>query len=176
VLSRFDLATGEEVAIVPEAEPGEPGLRWHWDAPLVIRPFSHTRLYFAAQRLFRSDDRGNTWRPVSPDLTRQIAGNKLKLMGKVWGVDAVGKNTSTSLYGTIVNVAESPIKEGLLWVGTDDGLVQVSEDGGGTWRAISSVPGVPDRTSRASSSRTPWTIACAPAARPQSRAGPRQSR
>jgi photosystem II stability/assembly factor-like uncharacterized protein len=146
VLSRFNLATGEEVAIVPEAEPGEPGLRWHWDAPVMISPFSHTRLYFGAQRLFRSDDRGNTWRPVSPDLTRQIDRNTLKLMGKVWGVDAVGKNTSTSLYGTIVYVAESPIKEGQLWVGTDDGLMQVSEDGGGTWRAISSLPGVPDTT------------------------------
>jgi hypothetical protein len=61
-------------------------------------------------------------------------------------VDAVAKNTSTSLYGSIVTLAESPVKEGLLWVGTDDGLVQVSEDGGGTWRAISSVSGVPDTT------------------------------
>jgi len=146
VLSRFDLATGEEVAIVPEAEPGEPGLRWHWDTPLIISPFSHTRLYFAAQRLFRSDDRGHTWQAVSPDLTRQIDRNRLKLMGRVWGVDAVAKNTSTSLYGTIVSVAESPLKEGLLWVGTDDGLVQVSEDGGQHWRAINSVPGVPDTT------------------------------
>jgi photosystem II stability/assembly factor-like uncharacterized protein len=146
VLSRFNLATGEEVSIVPEAEPGEPGLRWHWDTPLIISPFSHTRLYFAAQRLFRSDDRGETWRPVSPDLTRQIDRNKLKMMGRVWGVDAVAKNTSTSLYGTIVTVAESPLKEGLLWVGTDDGLLQVSEDGGLNWRAISSVPGVPDTT------------------------------
>jgi hypothetical protein len=145
-LSRFNLATGERVSIVPEPEPGEPGLRWHWDAPLIISPFSNTRIYFAANRLFRSDDRGNTWRPVSPDLTRQIDRNRLKMMGRVWGVDAVAKNTSTSLYGSIVSLAESPLKEGLLWVGTDDGLMQVSEDGGGTWRAIMSVSGVPDTT------------------------------
>ncbi|HET7038687.1 MAG TPA: hypothetical protein VFH97_02305, partial [Gemmatimonadales bacterium] len=144
VLSRFNLATGEEVNIVPEAEPGEPGLRWHWDAPLIISPHAPARLYFAANRLFRSDDRGNTWRPVSPDLTRQLDRNRLKMMGRVWSVDAVAKNTSTSLYGSIVTLAESPVKEGLLWVGTDDGLIQVSENGGETWRAIASVPGVPD--------------------------------
>jgi photosystem II stability/assembly factor-like uncharacterized protein len=146
VLSRFNLATGEDVSIIPQAEPGEPGLRWHWDAPIIISPFSHTRLYFAAQRLFRSDDRGDTWKPVSGDLTRQIDRNKLKMMGRVWSVDAVAKNTSTSLYGTIVTVAESPMKEGLLWVGTDDGALQVTEDGGQNWRSITSVPGVPDTT------------------------------
>jgi photosystem II stability/assembly factor-like uncharacterized protein len=145
-LARFNLLTGEQVAIVPEPEPGEPGLRWHWDAPVIISPFSHTRLYFGAQRLFRSDDRGNAWRPVSPDLTRQIDRNKLKLMDRVWGVDAVGKNTSTSFWGAITSAYESPLKEGLLWVGTDDGLIQVSEDGGTTWRKIGPIAGIPDTT------------------------------
>ncbi len=145
-LSRFNLATGEDIEIVPEAELNEPGLRWHWDAPLLISPHANTRLYFAANRLFRSDNQGTTWRPVSPDLTRQIDRNRLKMMGRVWSVDAVGKNTSTSLYGSIVTLAESPLKEGLLWVGTDDGLIQVSEDGGQNWRKIEHVPGVPDTT------------------------------
>jgi photosystem II stability/assembly factor-like uncharacterized protein len=144
VLSRFNLATGEEVDIRPEAEPGESGLRWHWDAPLIISPHAASRLYFAANRLFRSDDRGNTWQPVSADLTRQLDRNRLEMMGRVWSVDAVAKNASTSLYGSIVTLAESPVREGLLWVGTDDGLIQVSENGGQNWRAISSVPGVPD--------------------------------
>jgi len=144
VLTRFNLATGERVSIQPDPEPGEPGLRWHWDAPLIISPHAPSRLYFAAQRLFRSDDRGGAWRPVSPDLTRQIDRNRLKLMGRVWSVDAVAKNASTSLYGSIVTLAESPLREGLLWAGTDDGLIQVSEDGGQNWRAISSVSGVPD--------------------------------
>lgn len=145
-LSRFNLGTGEEIDVVPQPERGEPGLRWHWDAPLIISRFSNTRLYFAANRLFRSDDQGNSWRAVSPDLTRQIDRNRLKMMGRVWSVDAVGKNTSTSLYGSIVTLAESPLKEGLLWVGTDDGLIQVSEDGGATWRRIEHIPGVPDTT------------------------------
>ncbi|MBI2404086.1 MAG: glycosyl hydrolase, partial [Gemmatimonadetes bacterium] len=97
-------------------------------------------------RLFRSDNQGTAWRAVSPDLTRQIDRNRLKLMGRVWSVDAVAKNTSTPLYGSIVTLAESPPKEGLLWVGTDDGLIQESENGGGNWRRIEHVPGVPDTT------------------------------
>ncbi|MBI5838432.1 MAG: glycosyl hydrolase [Candidatus Eisenbacteria bacterium] len=141
---RFDRRSGEETGIQPQPGPGEPASRWNWDSPLIISPFSHTRLYLASQRLWRSDDRGDSWKPVSPDLTRQIDRNRLKVAGRVWGVDAVAKNTSTSFYGNIVSLAESPKVEGLLFVGTDDGLVQVSEDGGGAWRAESRFPGVPD--------------------------------
>ena len=112
------------------ADAGEPPLRWHWDSPILISPHAHTRLYFAANRLFRSDDRGDSWRAVSPDLTRQLDRNRLWMMGRVWSPDAVAKNTSTSFYGTIVSLAESPRQEGLLYAGSDDGLIQISEDGG----------------------------------------------
>ena len=145
-LVRFDRKTGEQIDIQPQPDAKEPGLRWNWDSPLVISPHSPARLYFAAQRLFRSDDRGDSWRPVSPDLTRQIDRNRLKVMGRVWSVDAVAKNSSTSFYGEIVALAESPLKEGLLYVGTNDGLVQVSPDGGASWRKIESFPGVPENT------------------------------
>jgi hypothetical protein len=111
-----------------------------------VSPHRHTRLYFAANRLFRSEDRGDSWTAVSPDLTRLVDRNRLKVMGRVWGVDAVAKNASTSFYGNIVALAESPIKEGLIYVGTDDGLVQVTEDGGKTWRKATTFPGVPDMT------------------------------
>ena len=144
VLTRFDRRTGESLVIQPQAAPGEPPLRWNWDSPLIISPHNHTRLYFAAQKVFRSDDRGNTWKAVSGDLTRQIDRNKLRVMGRVWPADAVAKNASTSLYGNIVTLAESPLREGLLYVGTDDGWIQVTEDGGATWRKASPVRGVPD--------------------------------
>jgi hypothetical protein len=129
-LFRYDKKSGEQVFIQPQPGHGEPASRWNWDSALIISPHSHTRLYFGAQQLYKSDDRGNTWVAVSPDLTRQIDRNKLKVMGRVWGIDAVAKNASTSFFGNIVSLAESPLVEGLLYVGTDDGLIQVSEDGG----------------------------------------------
>ena len=143
---RHDRKTGEIVDIQPQPGKGEPALRWNWDSPIIISPHSHTRVYFAAQRLFRSDDRGDNWKPVSPDLTRQIDRNKLKVMGRVWGPDAVAKNSSTSFYGGIVSLAESPVQEGLLYAGTDDGLIQITEDGGANWRKVETFPGVPDMT------------------------------
>lgn len=139
---RMDRRTGNVVDIQPQSEPGDAPLRWNWDSPLIISPHAHTRLYFAAQRVFRSNDRGDSWTPVSGDLTRQVDRNRLPMMGRVWGPDAIAKNASTSFYGNIVALDESPLKEGLLAVGTDDGLVQVSEDGGASWRRIDTFPGV----------------------------------
>ena len=86
----------------------EPALRWNWDSPLIISPHSHTRLYFAANKLFRSDDRGDSWQAASPDLTQQIDRRKLKVMGRVWSSDTVAYNSSTSFYGNIVALSESP--------------------------------------------------------------------
>ena len=146
LLDRYDLRSGEQVQIQPQPGKGEPALRWNWDSPLIISPHLHTRLYFAANRLFRSDDRGNSWTPVSPDLTRQIDRRKLKVMGRVWGPDTIAYNASTSFYGNIVALNESPAKEGLVYVGTDDGLIQVTEDGGKNWRKEEKFPGIPDTT------------------------------
>ena len=145
-LVRFDRRTGERVAIQPQPGKDDPPMRWNWDAPLMISPHSNTRIYIGAQRLYRSDDRGDGWRAISPDLTRQLDRNKLPVMGKVWGVDAVAKNVSTALYGNISAIAESPKQEGLIYTGTDDGLVQVTEDGGKTWRKIDKIPGVPENS------------------------------
>ena len=145
-LGRYDRKSGEVIQIQPQPGRGEPALRWNWDSPLIISPHLHTRIYFAANKLFRSDDRGNTWKSVSPDLTRQIDRRKLKVMGRVWSADTVAYNASTSFYGNIVALTESPAKEGLLYVGTDDGLIQVSEDSGTNWRKIDKFPGVPDNT------------------------------
>jgi photosystem II stability/assembly factor-like uncharacterized protein len=139
---RYDRRNGEQVDIQPQPEPGEPASRWNWDTPILISPHSHTRLYVASQRVWRSDDRGDHWKPVSPDLSRQLDRNRMPVMGRVWSADAVAKNASTSFYGNIVALTESPKQEGLLYAGTDDGLVQVSEDGGAHWRRVDGVPGV----------------------------------
>ena len=143
-LVRLDRKTGEAVDIQPQPAAGDPPVRWHWDSPLIISPHSATRLYFGSQRLYRSDDRGDSWKPVSPDLSRQIDRNRLRMMGRVWSMDAVAKNTSTSLYGTIVSLSESPKQEGLIYAGTDDGLIQITEDGGASWRKAGPLPAVPD--------------------------------
>ncbi|HYO15475.1 MAG TPA: glycosyl hydrolase [Thermoanaerobaculia bacterium] len=144
-LVRFDRKSGEEVDIQPRGDRGE-ALRFNWDSPLLISPHNHLRLYHAANRLFQSDDRGNSWRAISPDLTRLIDRRTLKVMGRIWGPDTVAYNDSTSFYGNIVSLAESPLQAGLLYVGTDDGLVQVSEDQGANWRKVERFPGVPERT------------------------------
>jgi len=145
-LVRHDRRTGESTVIRPTPAPADPPLRWNWDSPLVLSPHGPTRLWFAAQRIFRSDDRGDTWEAVSPDLSRQLDRNVLRIMGRVWSVDAVAKNQASSFWGSVVALDESPLQPGLLAAGTDDGLVQVTEDGGRTWRRIERFPGVPERT------------------------------
>lgn len=142
-LVRYDKKSGESISIKPQPPAGE-AYRWNWNSPLIISPHSSTRLYFTANKLFRSDDRGNTWEVVSPDLTRQIDRNTLPVMGRIQSVDAVAKNASTSLFGNIVALDESPLKEGLLYVGTDDGLIQISEDGGQNWNKVEKVGNLPE--------------------------------
>ncbi|MEO1529482.1 MAG: glycosyl hydrolase [Planctomycetota bacterium] len=136
-LVRFNRKTGERVDIKPQPETDTPPLRWNWDSALLISPHSHTRVYYGSQILFQSDDRGDSWKAISPDLSRNLDRNKLKVMGRVWSAESVAKNMSTSQYGTIVSVSESPLEEGLIYVGTDDGMLQVTEDGGENWRAVS---------------------------------------
>ncbi|MBL4653343.1 MAG: hypothetical protein JKY53_10850 [Flavobacteriales bacterium] len=145
-LVRYDKSTGERVGIQPQPRAGEDGLRWNWDAPLIISPHNNKRLYFAANKLFKSDDQGNTWECISDDLTRQIDRNTLKVMGRVQSMDAVMKNKSTTMYGNIVALDESSKQEGLIYVGTDDGLIQITEDNGKTWKKISSFVGIPSNT------------------------------
>ncbi|MCP4245714.1 MAG: glycosyl hydrolase, partial [bacterium] len=145
-LVRYDRRSGQRVDIKPREAPGDAPYRWNWDSPLIISPHHHQRLYFAAHRLFRSDNRGDSWRAVSGDLTRQLDRNALEVMGRFQSVDAVAKHGSTSIYGNIVALTESPLVEGLIYVGTDDGLVQVTEDGGGSWRKVAEFPSVPEMT------------------------------
>lgn len=142
-LVRYNRKTETRVDIKPQADKDGPALRFNWDSALLISPHNSQRIYYGAQILFQSDDRGDTWRAISGDITRNLDRNKLKVMGRVWGVDSVSKNRSTSFYGSIVTVDESPLVEGLIYAGTDDGLVQVTEDGGENWRKIETFGSLP---------------------------------
>jgi photosystem II stability/assembly factor-like uncharacterized protein len=118
--------------------------RWHWDAPFIISPHSPRRLYFGGDRVYRSDDRGDTWTAISQDLTRNLDPAKIAIMGKVWPADSVAFNQATTRLSTITALDESPLLEGLIYAGSDDGLLHVTEDGGQTWRTVDPIPGLPE--------------------------------
>ena len=121
--------------------------RVNWDCAYMISPHSHTRLYIGGEKVYRSDDRGDNWTPISPDLTRDVDPLITPIMGKIWDpATTVSYNRSTTQLSTIVSIDESPLLEGLIYVGTDDGLVQVTEDGGKNWRKTETFPGVPAGT------------------------------
>ncbi len=142
-LSRFHRPTGDRKPIRPTPPPGEPPYRFNWTSPLVISPHNAKTLYFGGNRVFRSVDRGDTW-SAGPEMTRTEDRNRFDLMGAKPGPDVLSRNDGVSAWGTITSLAESPVLEGLLWVGTDDGLVQMSRDAGKTWRNVTDrVPGPP---------------------------------
>lgn len=143
---RYDKKSGERVFIKPAERKGELAYKWNWDSPLILSPHAPTRLYCAANKVFRSDDRGQSWTVISDDLTAKLNRDSIPMMGKYWSADAVVKHVSTSQWGTIVALDESKVQEGLLIAGTDDGVIAITEDNGQNWRRITSFPGVPDYT------------------------------
>ncbi len=145
-VSRYDRKSGESTSIKPQPRKGEKTYKWNWDTPLIVSPHKGSRVYMAANKVFRSDDRGNTWKVISDDITAQIDRNTWPVMGHYWSYDAVAKDVSTSLYGTAVALVESPVKEDLLLVGTDDGVISITENAGESWTRVKSFPGVPSNT------------------------------
>ncbi len=143
---RYDKKSGEKISIKPQPKQDELTHRWNWDAPMLLSPHHGQTLYIAANKVFKSTDRGHSWKTISGDLTRNEDRNQFEVMGKYWPSSAVVKDVSTSQWGTIVAMAESRVKEGLIYVGTDDGLIQITEDGGENWMKVSSFPGVPEYT------------------------------
>jgi photosystem II stability/assembly factor-like uncharacterized protein len=162
-LRRLDLRTGQSVAIRPTPQNTKGGPlpataspapaqgagrgggrfgRWHWDSPLIVSSHVAQRLYYAGERVYRSDDRGASWISISGDLTRQLDATTIPIMGKVWPRDSVAFNQATTTLSTITALDESPLLEGLIYAGTDDGLIQVTEDGGANWRKVEKFPGV----------------------------------
>lgn len=143
---RFDVATGERKTIKPVPRPDEPAYRWNWSSPILISPHDPATIYFGANHLLRSPDRGDSWVRLGGDLTRQLDRDSLPVMGRLWPRNAVARHEGVADYGNISTIDESPLVAGLLYVGTDDGLVQVSRDAGATWTRVERFPGVPERT------------------------------
>jgi len=144
-LQRFDRAADGAVSIRPQPPAGAPNYRFNWDSPILISPHDPAVLWFAADRVLRSPDRGDTWAEVSGDLSRGENRLELEILGRTWSVDALWDVSAMSQYASISALSESPLVAGLLYAGTDDGLLQISEDGGQNWRQAESVAGVADR-------------------------------
>ena len=144
-LQRLDRISGENIYIKPQPEEGEDFERFNWDSPILVSPHLATRIYFASQRVWRSDNRGDSWTAISGDLTRDQDRMILPLMDQTWSWDAPWDVNAMSTYNTITSLAESPLQKGLIYAGTDDGLIQITEDGGENWRSIEvgSLPGLP---------------------------------
>jgi photosystem II stability/assembly factor-like uncharacterized protein len=143
---RYDRASGESVSIKPRPRKGEETYKWNWNAPLVVSKHVPGRIYAMANKVFRSDDRGSSWEVISDDLTSGTDRNTWPVMDRYWSWDAVVKDVSTSLFGTGVSFCESPLDKDLLYAGTDDGVLSVTEDGGENWRKIMSFDGIPAYT------------------------------
>ena len=143
--TRVDTETGDILDIRPRPPEGEQ-YRFDWVSPSLVSQHDPQRVYVAGNRLFISPNRGESWQRTE-DLTRAIDPDALELMG-VRGTDiGISRNDGASNYGSIVTIAESPLDPDILWVGTDDGNVQVSRDGGDTWTEVGrNVDGVPDGT------------------------------
>jgi photosystem II stability/assembly factor-like uncharacterized protein len=145
-LMRHDLKTRENVYVKPQARPGEPAERYNWDAPINVSSHDPKRIYHASQRVWRSDDRGDSWTPISADLTKNGNRMHMPMMGRTWSVESGLDIYAMSNYHTIANFSESAVDPDVLWVGTDDGLIQVTTDGGKNWKKIdlSKIKGIPD--------------------------------
>ena len=144
-LSRIDMSTGEVVDIQPQPGPDEDYERFNWDSPILVSPHKPSRIYFASQRVWKSENRGDEWENISGDLTKDQERITLPIMGKKQSWDAPWDMFAMSNYNTITSLSESPKQEGLLYAGTDDGIIQVTEDGGENWQQIDvgSIPGIP---------------------------------
>src|SRR5256884_4752838 len=151
------MRTGQQRSIMPEAKTGEPHYRFQWNSPVAISSHNHTTVYYGGNYLFKSTDRGDSWTRLGGDLTTGGDRSKLPILGKVPDKNTLSRDDGVEEYPTITPISESPLTANVLWVGTDDGNLQVTRDGGKTWKnVVSKVPGVPKGTyvSRVAASKT----------------------
>jgi photosystem II stability/assembly factor-like uncharacterized protein len=143
-VNRVNTLLGESKSIRPQPEPGEQ-LRWNWSTPILISPHDRRTIYIGANKVFRSPDRGDTWTRVGGDITRNLNRDTLPIMG-LRQAGGLGRHDGTAPFGNIATLDESRLRRGLLYAGTDDGVIAISEDDGANWRRVTSFPGVPDLT------------------------------
>lgn len=138
-ITRVDLKSGGGRMIRPQGQ----GLRWNWSTPFILSPHNSKTIYIGGNKLFRSNNRGNTWDAISNDLSTQNP-NRIKEAGKL---SVTPENTGAEVHGTIITISESPRTPGVIYVGTDDGLVWLTRDGGKTWSDLTTnIKGVPQFT------------------------------
>ncbi|HEY7819764.1 MAG TPA: hypothetical protein VIG29_16195, partial [Vicinamibacteria bacterium] len=136
-LYRTDMKTRDQIAASPQPRRGDGGpvsdleFRFNWNAPIIPSPHDGRTVYFGGNVVFRTDDFGGAWRAVSPDLTTNDPEKLLSAGGPIFI-----ENTTAEYHGTVISIAESPAKAGILWAGTDDGNLQVTSDGGASWRNV----------------------------------------
>ncbi|WND01817.1 glycosyl hydrolase [Temperatibacter marinus] len=145
-LTRRDTRTKEIQFIQPQPKPGEPAERFNWDAPINVSTHDPKRIYHASQRVWRSDDRGDSWTAISGDLTKNGNRMHMPMMGRTWSVEAGWDIYAMSNFHTIANFSESPVDDKVLWTGSDDGLIHVTTDGGKNWKKIDikTIKGIPE--------------------------------
>ena len=142
---RINLSTFKSVSIKPQEGPNEEKFRWNWNTPIVSGTKNKKNLYMGSQYLFRSTDRGANWKKISPDLTTND--KKKQQQEESGGLSA--DNTSAENHCTIFSIAESPLDENLVWAGTDDGNLQYTTNGGGSWTNVAknyAAAGIPAQT------------------------------
>ncbi len=141
-LTRVDRRNHEVLRIRPLPVPDEVPERWNWDSPLLISPHDSDRLWYGSHRLWRSDDMGMSWTAVSQDLTTGRNRYELPFYDRIWSVDAMHDTGAMSRYATLSAISESPVEAGVLYTGSDDGLIHVSSDGGASWSRAADLPGL----------------------------------
>ena len=144
-INRIDVTSGEAVNIRPHEGIDEPYERFNWDAPILVSQHDPKRLYFGTQRVWRSENRGDSWNPISKDLTKNEERLALPIMGGVQSFDNAWDVYAMSTYNTITSLSESKTNENVLYAGTDDGIIQNTTDGGNTWNrmTVDKLPNVP---------------------------------
>ncbi|MES2702054.1 MAG: glycosyl hydrolase [Bacteroidota bacterium] len=144
-MSRVDLTTFKSIDIAPQQANGDEKMRWNWNTPIVAGQANKANLYTGSQYLYKTTDQGRTWNRISGDLTTND--KKKQEQEKSGGLSA--DNTSAENHCTIFTIAESPLDENMVWVGTDDGNIQLTTDGGKTWTNVAKnyiAAGIPAQT------------------------------